>query len=138
MTGWGSVTSDQPALQAPSCKFVKPWNNARSVCGLITHCVIKTNQYLTRKRLDMARWSVSKDEILMTLVRRVPGEYKTFARRCIELAAGAKDAKHQKTMLDMARRWSTLAVRLERARELADRPPRKRMKKYQRRNGARC
>jgi hypothetical protein len=65
----------------------------------------------------------------MTPAPRDPNEYQTYAHRRFVLAEGAADLKLQKAMLAMARRWSTLAVRLGRAREIANRPPRNRTKK---------
>ena len=58
-----------------------------------------------------------------------PEDYRRYARRCVTLSTETDDLDFRGTMRMIARRWFVLAARRERAREIAKRPPRKRMNK---------
>ena len=57
-----------------------------------------------------------------------PKQCRISARRCTELAVRAKDPKLKKKFLDLAGKWTKLAIGLEMVQALTDRPPKKRKK----------
>jgi hypothetical protein len=65
----------------------------------------------------------------MTMDGQKPEDYRRYARRCVALSTQTTDLEAQGMMRKMATRWCVLAARRERTREIAKRPPRKRMSK---------
>jgi hypothetical protein len=71
----------------------------------------------------------AQNEHAMTIGGQKPTDYRRYARRCVVMSTETNDLEARSMMRTMARRWCVLAARGERAREIAKRPPRKRMSK---------